>query len=207
MLFRDMGIMTRISFTMLLWVIGVILSYIGIAFLYPKILGKLPFEPNGRIFQQSSWWIIGGLIVFLITVGVIVGQSASSNYTRHERTLGFTVLTSVTLLALAVFLTGGYLDSPYSGPISLYISFFILMIKKKEYRTFNTFLLLFTVCLMCLPYYYMYRHNYQSYHIIKWDPSASITFSRLGMGVVLSVFGAWVGASVSDQASMMAPRY
>jgi len=189
---------------MLLWVIGVFVSYIGIAFVYPKVIGGSAFDANGEIFSQNFWWWISGLIIFLITVGVIVGQGTSPHYPRYERTLGFTVLTSVALLALAVFLTGGFLDSPYSGPVSLYISFFVLMIKKKEYPLYNTFLVLLTITLMALPYYYVYKHDYASVYIVQWKTTPLITFSRFAMGISLSVFGAWVGASVSDQTGQMA---
>lgn len=203
---RDMSVITRISVTMLLWVIGVFVSYIGIAFIYPKVLGEHAYDANGNIFTQNFWWWIGGLLVFLITVGVIVEQVFTSTYPRYERTLGFTVLTSVALLSLAVFLTGGYLDSPYSGPVSLYISFFILMIKRKEHPIYNGFLVIFTILLMSWPYYYLYTHGYSSVHIIQWKTTPPVTFSRLGMGIFLSVFGAWVGASVSDQASKITRR-
>lgn len=193
---RGLDTLTTISMIMLLWVTGVIGSYIIINFVIPIFLGNL-YEPNGQIFAYNFWLMVIGSILFLLTIGIVIKQVLSPRFTGGA--LGLTVLVSVAILALVVFLTGGFLDSPYSGAISLYISFFILMVRKGEYPKYNIFLIIVTILLLTWPYFYLYWRNYESVHIIQWKNTVPITFSRLIANIILTVVTVQVGANVSER--------
>lgn len=175
------------------------LAFVGLTYLLFLALeqtGKALYEPNSFIFGSRAWFLwTGG---FLGCLMLLVANMRPTQPRANVFRLFVLIFFSVVLLAIAVLLTGGFIDSPFSGAVSLYVGFFIAMIQGKMYRVSNWILVGTTVLCALLPYAYLYATD-RALHVVNWHTGPKIALVRLGITIFLLVVTAWFGAKVSDK--------
>lgn len=196
----DDNLLSVISGPVLFWLSIIIISHIMMHFAAPISVGAL-YTPNNDILGQKQWFNIGGGILAVITLYSAATQPRIAQ--SYLVKLFFTILGSVILLALAVFLSGGFIDSPFSGAVSLYIGFFILMIRRGRYVLYSILLVVITLFLLSLPYIYLHKKGSASLNILQWNSSYSVTWGRMAANILLLIVAGWVSARVSDEVSRL----
>lgn len=143
------------------------------------------------------------MFVFIATVYLILKRPGTM--AADTMKVLVIILGSVLLLSLAVFLTGGFIDSPFGSAVAMYIGFFIFLIRRRVFPFINLGLIALTVFLLALPYMYLYlyRSDYRSMHILTWHPTPLVTGGRLAISMLLLLVAGWVGARVSSEASKL----
>ncbi len=191
-----------ISQSMLAWLLAIITAYILIDLIAPRRTGYL-YDANGEIFRQIFWFRVFGMFVFIATVYLIL--KTPGTLAADTMKVLVIILGSVLLLSLAVFLTGGFIDSPFSSAVAMYIGFFILLSRRRVFPKTNLALIALTVLLLAMPYLYLYhyRDDYPSMHIIVWHSTPLVTGGRLAISMLLLLVAGWVGARVSGEASKL----
>jgi hypothetical protein len=195
---EDRNPLSIVSRQMITWLLIVMAVYVFIYLIFPKWIGKTPYTPNAQILAKSYWFHVGGLLFFFLTVAFVLVDSRRVPATTFK--LFSMILSSVMLLTLAVFLTGGFIDSPFSGAVALYIGFFFVMLRRRVYPLFNAFFMLLTILLLLFPYFHLWKQSHDMY-IVQWDPAPLVTWGRLAMNIFLLIAAARVGARVSDAVS------
>lgn len=194
---EDRSPLAIVSAQMLLWLLVVMAVYLFIVWQESSY-----YEPNKNIIPPGHRFEYWGLLAFFgLVAAVVVFQSRRVQATTYK--LFFVILSSVMLLALVVFLTGGFLDSPFSGAIALYIGFFVVMVKRRVYPKSNLIFIGLTTLLVLSPYLYLSHKGYEKMHIVKWVEGPSVTWGRLIMSLLLSGAAALIGVKISDAISKM----
>lgn len=191
----DDNLLTVISVPMLFWLLFIFICYVLLEFIIPGLYREALYKANGPVFAQNLWFRIAGIIWFILTVAIIAlrPRTVAMDTVR----LFLIIFSSVVLLALAVFFTGGFLDSPFSGAVSLYLGFFVLMSSKRGYRAATYFFILVTLFLMSLPYLYISSKGFD--HILRWKDTPEIMWARVIFTMMLLIVAGYVGKRVSDE--------
>ena len=183
---------------MQVWLAVIVLSYVLIQFVFPEWMGPL-YRTNGQVFAQARWFNILGAVFFVVAYFLnVVGPRSEWQETARAFVI---ILLSVMLLALAVFLTGGFTDSPFAGAVALYIGFFIILNRKQAYPLANRALILITVVFLAAPYVQLCRQGYAEVHILQWNDNPKVLWSRWGISILILLIAALVGDRISHRVS------
>jgi len=185
-----------ISGPMQVWLIVILVVYTFVQFLLPSVMGPL-FTANRGVFAYAKWLNVAGFLFFAIAYLLNFGRIQTP---WLEALRAFVIIfLSVVLLALAVFLTGGFTDSPFAGAIALYIGFLIILTRKQAYRSANMALIVITVLLLAAPYMLLSHQGYSELHILHWIDHPGVLWSRWGISIVLLLIAAVVGDKINER--------
>jgi hypothetical protein len=192
-------LLDAIHFPLKIWLLIIIFIYIGCRFFLPE---ACKLNDNVSVYNSSVEFI--GLLITLPTLFITGGEAQSVRWNKFK--FFVFIFLSVFILGSIVFLSGGWIDSPFTGPVSLYVGYFILLQEDKLtdwiYFFFNSALVLFGIFLLVLPYWIMYHGNYPMY-VLKWEESPRVTFGRLTLNIILMLItvmiGQWVGNRVNRE--------
>lgn len=187
-----------ISRPMQIWLAVILLSYLLVQFVFPQMLGPL-YMANGQVFAEERWFNVLGVAFFAIAF--LLSNVQPKNLQLETFRVFVIILLSVILLAGAVFLTGGFTDSPFAGAIALYIGFFIILTRRQAYRKANAGLILITVFLLAAPYMQLSRQGYAELHILHWNDHPGVLWSRWIISIVILLIAGLVGDQISDRVS------
>jgi hypothetical protein len=176
------------------WLGLVILTYLTLYLL--QRLGKLS-DTNSFGFGSPDWFLWTGAVVGAATM--VLASVRPTRKRVKEIQLPILIVFLIFLLALAVLLTGGFINSPFSGAISLYLGFFMALIQARRYRGLSWVFVSLTVVCIVAPYVYLCWQNHSSVEILKWHASAATTAVRLLITISLLLVTGWFGGKVSSE--------
>lgn len=170
------------------WLVLVCLACVGLYYFKEKL-----YEVQSSITQGWPLWTGG--VVFLVLFFFNDVNLRDHPLAQHkERVL---IIFLIFLLALAVFITGGFIDSPFSGAISLYLAFFIALMQARTHPYSSWTFVALTIALILSPYLYLYWTNQPSLEYVRWRTSALVTALRLLITIFFLLSTAWVGETAS----------
>jgi hypothetical protein len=155
------------------------------------------YEENGVLLKGSQWPFVTIATLMLFVLHFIDGDQASQKGWNNKKFFVF-IFFSVAIMAIAIFLTGGFLDSPFSGALALYLGCFILLQKDNQYKVFNWLLLAFTLAVTVGPYIILYGTGHPTY-VLEWDPSHWVTCGRLVVSLALLIAAGFFGDKVAEE--------
>jgi hypothetical protein len=186
---------------MQLWLALVGLTYVAL-YLIQRFTGTL-YEANSFIFGSFEWlWLAGVVTGFAI---MLFARAQPKRPWLRAIKLFVLIAFSILLLALAVLLTGGFIDSPFSAAVSLYLGFFIALIHARTHQPSSWVFVSLTVICIVSPYVYLYCQNHASLQILRWHTSAPTTAVRLMITISLLLITGWVGGKVSSELKLFSP--
>lgn len=153
------------------------------------------YERNSFVFGSQVWLIVSGGVVgcaILFVAGV-----EWEGFRKLKPVL--LIIFLIYLLALAVLLTGGFIDSPFSGAVSLYLGFFIALIKAGTHQRSSWLFVSLTIVCLVSPYAYLYWQGHAALQILNWHTSAQVTAARLIITITVLLITGWFGGKVSSE--------
>ncbi len=170
-------LLSAVATPLIIWLVAMSIIYVIIEELTSLGLTAPIYTPNGPVLDSiGRYWAAGTILVFLMLL--ILAPNPKTALWSYAQ-LFSVIFISVLLLAIIVFLSGGYLDSPFNGAVSLYIGCFILLQRKGGYPIFTIIIVMLTIFLLLFPYIHLYRSGYSSLQIFNWNPSHTVTCFRL----------------------------
>ena len=177
------------------WLLFISLVYVIGRFVLWEFYGPF-FEPNEFIYSHNNMYHTIGVVVIIIMLA-ITGREAIQDIWNKMQFFSLITL-SVILLCEIVFITGGVLDSPFSGAISLYLASFILLQRDSEYWRFNVGIAVLTLLLLAFPYIWL-SINYKEMYICKYYTYSSVTWGRLCINIFLLIVTGFAADRVSNR--------
>lgn len=186
-------ILKAINAPLVNWFGAILITYLlifeALRRLWPNWLYK---ETNTIVFSYRAVIYISAMLPLIIMV-MIGGKEL-----KNTLALRAFIVLSVLLLAIAVFMSGGFLDSPFSGVLALYVGSFIILQEDKEFQRLNISLVAVTVVLVVVPYIVLGRFT-GSTAVIAWQDTLEATAVRLFISVTLLIITGLVGHSISKR--------
>ena len=108
----------------------------------------------------------------------------------------------VTVLCYAIYLSGGFLDSPFSGTLGMHLGFFILF--QRRYgtlviaRRLNIFLGIWTLVLCGAPYVIANFHS-NSFEFSTWSSNGLVVTFRIVLSFALMYATAWTAITIENR--------
>ena len=153
------------------------------------------FSANGQVFDTIYWYHLGGGMLLLVTFILNASPARAANLDTLR--VFVIILFSVVLLSLAVFLTGGFTDSPFSGAIALYIGLFLILAKR--FKLANLLFTGITVVLLAAPYLHLSYQGYAELHILHWHDTPAVLWGRWLISIALLLIAALVAEQISSK--------
>src|SRR5437660_1438763 len=144
---QDERLLRMIYRQMQVWLALVGLTYVALFSFAHKT--RALYDANSFVFGSPVWLMVSGVVA-----GFAIMLFASARPTRErlkEIQLPILIVFSIFILALTVLLTGGFIDSPFSGAISLYLGFFIALIHAGKYLGLSCIFVSLTVICLTAP--------------------------------------------------------
>src|ERR1035437_5847427 len=105
---------------------------------------------NKKIF---TYWLAGAIAATCIATSILMWWVTGGKGAFLDKfQLHIFISLCILLISIYIFTTGGFIDSPYSGVLSLYVANFFVMQGKHYFLNFKIFILSYTVILVTLPY-------------------------------------------------------
>lgn len=147
---------------------------------------------------KNYFWTLGGLTFFWLIITFFVDYVISNLIT-----LKFTliIVSSLVVLISLIWLTGGILDSPYTGATSIFISsFFIIQEKRVDLYSVNTIVLVVIGIAIFAPYFFVFD-GCKEENIINWNNNLNTNilriFGTLGLMIIAGLSSKFVNAKLS----------
>lgn len=184
---------------LLLWIGGLSLFYLlipaSIFFIHVDRLCDI-FSPtsgycdlflgqfNKKIF---TYQVAGGIAATCIATSVLMWWVTGLRGAFWESyKLYIFISLSILLLSIYIFTTGGFLDSPFSGVLSLYVANFLIMQGNHSFLNFKIFIIAFTIFLIVLPYIVLtFGLHEENIFMLRWGSANWVTNTRLYISLFL----------------------
>lgn len=184
----EQQMLSEMNVPLVSWFGGILLAYIIVFDILPRSYPNWLFTTNESLFAKRAliYEVAALILVLMVVLGVRL---------RTKSNLCAFIVFSIIILALAVFMSGGFLDSPFSGVLPLYVGSFIILQEDKEFQTLNRTLVVLTVFLVIVPYVPL-KLLTGSTSVLLWKDDGTVTFLRLFISLILLVGTGYVGHRV-----------
>lgn len=184
---------------MQVWLALVGLTYL--ALYSSQYLTRTLYDADSFAFGSPVWLRLSGLVVACAIMFLAGVELTRDSHRKMKRFLIIVFL--IYLLALLVLLTGGFINSPFSGVISLYLGFFLALIQAGQYRRLSLVFVSIIIACIVAPYIYLCWRSQGSLEILKWHASAPTTAVRLVITISLLLVTGWFGGRVSSEVTQL----
>lgn len=144
-------------------------------------------------YKGLLYAIIGTVLLF-ICLFIVSGKTMVADKLKIlENQLYLFMFLSVTLLCVYIFFTGGFLDSPISPALSVYISAFLLLQDRDDFRKLNTYIVVWAIILIFMPYLIVLIYSSSELTFVLWKNNRNMTMLRLviaALSFFISIFHA-----------------
>ena len=108
-------------------------------------------------------------------------------------------------MGVIIILTGGILDSPFSGAFALFNVSFITLQQTKEYKYFNFFLIVISIILIIFPYYVFGQDNMSTnqlngkVYLVNWQQNWYVTGWRITISIFMLIATGLTSKYIGDK--------
>lgn len=192
-------VLATIHNSLLKWIVtlsGSIIVFVGIFLVTkaktdanPELYPELSFicgSYNKEILGTTLFDIlVFSGVVLLVLLLLIIGKKTTEKAIIKKQ-LEWFMFISILLINVYIFLTGGFLDSPLSSALSIYVGSFLIMQDRDDTKWLNISLILWTIILVCLPYVVVYWFSAAQLSFLKWTEVKDITFARYWVAFLIT---------------------
>jgi len=178
---------------------------------YDKLLKHFldlkPCEPNTifgsfnpDVYKFHLTMILSVVMFFLIVFMALVNGKSRENEKDKNRQMIYFMMLSTTLLCLYIFLTGGFLDSPFSPVLSIYIAGFLLLQDRNDLKKHNIIILSLTSIYVTAPYFlYSILNTNDITYFFTYSTNDTVVNTRLVFSFGLALFSIYSGQRINNK--------
>jgi hypothetical protein len=159
-------------------------------------------NPNIGLSQKQIGFIAICLLLSLVFLPIVFGRAKEWFF------LSIVFLTSC-LMGVIILLTGGILDSPFSGAFALFNVSFITLQQTREYTKFNWLLILFSLLLIFLPYWLFANDNIVTsqnvgkVYLVNWQQNWFVTNWRIIINILILLGTGYTSKYIGDRINQL----
>ncbi len=147
---------------------------------------------NETLFSAPG---VGGLFVVMV-VGIMMlvlvgGRRFKENSIWEKIQLQFFMAISVVLVLICIGITGGFLDSPFTAALSIYIGGFLILQDRTDTQGFNRLLVAGTAVIILGAYAWLYYTGREMYFFTWRHEEREITLFRFCAAFAITAFSIW----------------
>ncbi len=156
------------------------------------------FNPNTYKFNISA--ILTLAIIFLwISMTFINGKKRQNQNDENFQMKWFMILSTI-LLCIYIYMTGGFLDSPFSSALSIYLAGFLLMQDRDDSKNANIIIIIVALFSVALPYMvYGYVNNDNKTFFFNYSTNDGLVILRLFITLALVIYSLYSGQRISNK--------
>ncbi len=150
---------------------------------------------NTAFISLKGYGLLNGIVFLGLSIFIII-SAIKFNPVLKFKTL---MITSIIILFLLVYSTGGILDSPFSSAVGVYVASYFIIQDRNDLKAMNTKILLLVLTLTILPYFlFIFGHSTQHY-IIVWNTDLKTNVVRLFLVILLIGFAGYSSNKVNKE--------
>lgn len=156
------------------------------------------FNPETYIFDLTM--ILCLIIIILLVAMVLLNGKDRENVTNTNFQMILFMFLSTIILCIYIFLTGGFLDSPFSSALSIYLAGFLLIQDRKDLKKINYIIVIFTTSIIFAPYLiYSYYNIDDNTYFFNYSKNDSIVNIRLILSFGLALYSIYMGQRINNK--------
>ncbi len=209
-------ILKVIHWTLLKWFLVITLMFI-VLFSYSAFSDKdviLKFLSNAKNIETSVFCgkfngnfftfhlVLVSLVIYLfllVAMILINGKPRENKKSENSQMITFMFL-SISTLCFYIVMTGGFLDSPFSSSLSIYLAGFLLIQDRNDNRKYNVGIVIWTTFLVTLPYFYLsYCNTDDVTYFFDYSKNDLVVNFRLILSYGLAIFSIYSGYQISNK--------
>jgi NADH:ubiquinone oxidoreductase subunit 5 (subunit L)/multisubunit Na+/H+ antiporter MnhA subunit len=155
---------------------------------------------NMKAFNFNVYcFFIVTIIIMYILMTYVNGKKRVNQKDENSQMKTFMILSTV-LLCIYIYLTGGFLDSPFSSAISIYLSGFLLIQDRDDSKISNIIIIAIAVFFVILPYLvYGYINVDDEIYFFNYSTKDNNVYFRLVITLGLVIYSLYSGQKISNK--------
>lgn len=153
---------------------------------------------NGEFFTFHILAIlVTAIVLIFVSMILINGKPRNDKKGKNNQMILFMFL-STSILCIYILLTGGFLDSPFSSTLSIYLAGFLLMQDRKDTNLYNKSIIVFASILVVIPYLLLSYYNSNDLtYFFEYKKHDYIANYRLFLSYGLAIFSIYRGYRIN----------
>lgn len=156
------------------------------------------FNPNTYKFNISAILTLT-IILLWISMTFINGKKRENQNDENFQMKWFMILSTI-LLCIYIYLTGGFLDSPFSSALSIYLAGFLLMQDREDSKNANIIIIIVALFSVAFPYLlYGYLNKDDITFFFNYSTKDGLVILRLVVTLALVIYSLYSGQRISNK--------
>jgi hypothetical protein len=148
---------------------------------------------------EVSAILIFSIIFLFVSMTFINGKKRVNQKDENSQMKWFMILSTI-LLCIYVYMTGGFLDSPFSSAISIYLSGFLLIQDRDDSKISNIIIIALAIFFVILPYLvYGYINVDDEIYFFNYSTKDNNVYFRLVITLGLVIYSLYSGQKISNK--------
>ncbi len=157
-------------------------------------------EFNGDFFSFHFVLTLTIFYIFTLVAMILVNGKPRVNKKDENSQMIIFMFLSTSILCFYIMMTGGFLDSPFSSSLSIYLAGFLLIQDRNDNKTHNIYIVIWTTILVLLPYLIFSYYNADDLtYFFDYSKNDVIVNARLILSYGLAIFSIYNGHKISNQ--------
>ncbi|MDR0864770.1 MAG: hypothetical protein LBO74_07550 [Candidatus Symbiothrix sp.] len=146
---------------------------------------------NKHLFSPITVGIAAGSCFFLVSVMILISNISKNSQTFLQCQFIIFTASNITLVCTFIATTGSFLNSPFSGAITVYLANIITLYNNNNLKKVKSILIIsaifiFSITLLILPYIYSYWID-NTFFIFDWSTDNCIVTLRLVVSILILI--------------------
>ena len=155
---------------------------------------------NGNFFKFNFVATLIIAMILLFVAMILVNGKPRISTKEDDTQMRVFMALSITTLSIYILLTGGFLDSPFSSALSVYLAGYLLIQERDDNKISNLLIMFYTTILIVLPYAYQAYFNTDDItYFFDYSKNDSISISRLSLSYGLAIFSLYSGHKINKK--------
>ncbi len=156
------------------------------------------FNPNTYKFNITAILILA-IILLYISMTFINGKKRQNLNDETFQMKWFMILSTI-LLCIYIYMTGGFLDSPFSSALSIYLAGFLLMQDREDSKNANIIIIIVALFSVAFPYLvYGYINSDDKTFFFNYSTRDGLVILRLFITLTLVIYSLYSGQRISNK--------